>query len=74
MKQDDALATAIAWLSSLTFTRPFTLDDARALHTHIHSLRWIAPVQVDVHCPTGDLVHVRIDFDGETTRLEYTVV
>lgn len=50
-------------LDGLTCTRPFTLEDARALYTLI---KHVAPnAYVDVYTTRGDAVHVCV---GDLTR------
>lgn len=73
-KRDATIADCIAWLDSLTLTRPFTVADAVELHRYVKSLPWSTPIKVDVHCPKGDVVFVSIDIGAERTVLEYAVV
>lgn len=47
------------WLGGLTCTKPFTLDDAKALHVMIKGA--MPNAYVDVYWTRGDCVHILID-------------
>lgn len=56
----DPLHEAIAWLSTLTVTKPFTLDDAATIKNVLKTA--LPKATVDVHCPRGVEVFVTVDF------------
>lgn len=64
----------VAVLNGLTFTSPYSLDDARELLAMIHQL---APgVIADVYSPRGTqvFVEIRLSAIGEAVRRTYDVV
>lgn len=59
-------------LEGLTFTAPYSLDDARELFAMIHKL---APGSIaDVHSPLGTKVFVEIRTERGTLQRAYDVV
>lgn len=52
----------LAWLDTTRCTKPFTVDDARELHTMIHQALTPWPdTVVDVFTTRGDKVFVRVE-------------
>jgi hypothetical protein len=62
-----------ALLASVTCTKPWTLDDSRALYAMLKPTT--SPDEhVDINCPRGDQVFVTISSPRGTIRKVYDVV
>lgn len=68
--EQGAHVSALAFLDTITCTKPFTVADARELHAMIHAALTPWPdTVVDVYTTSGDIVYVRIDtFRGTIER------
>ena len=63
----------IVLLEGLTCTKPWTLDDSRALYAMLKP-ELAMDAKLDIHCPLGTQVFVTISSPRDTVRKVYDVV